>query len=901
MLAVARAAIALTLENTRRFSHPPRVARVVLVALGSTLMLFAGSAPASTPARAAVVITMQPYPTSDTLAEAWSKASGEPTKEPVVVDAGHTGAGDLLGPVESFEGIGNDEQATHAAPPDPEGDVGQDLYVQWVNTSFAIYSKSGRRLLGPVPGSFLWRGLGPPCETTNLGDPIVLYDELSARWLLAQYAVARRSGRYFECLALSNGSDPTGSYTRYLLEMPERQLGTSRLELFNDYTKLGVWSNAYVMTDVEVEPSSNTPLGAGVFALERSAMLAGEPAAGVYLDLPGESPVLPSDLDGRTLPPGDPLLVQVPDAGSAQAPTTVDDVTLRRLHPVFGGSPDATFGPEVHLRTAAAFQPLCPTSPRQCIEQPGTSTKLDALADRPMFRAAYRSFGPSGRLVVLRTVGVGSPARAGLRWDEIVDTGTSLSLKRARTYAPDAASRWTGSAAMDARGDIGLGFSTSNASSYPSIGYSGVRASDETALGEGRLAVGGAAQTESSKWGDYSSLSVDPVDRCSFWYTHEYYPVGRPAPGQGETPWHTRIGSFRFAGCGATPGVDAPAGAGAREGATVTADPGDWADVPGVTRSSLTYEWRRCGADGGGCAGIPGATGSAYRLTSSDVDSTIRVAVRASSPVAGVASALSAPTAVVKPIPAAFPVELAAVSAAEPRSAVRGGKVAFTVRVSNQSDEPGRRSGTATDVVFEDTPPPGSEVVSATADRGPGCDTRSRPVRCPLDFLPAGRTATVVVAVRPVDRGTAENVASVSAAQCPPPCVTTTAAAQVVGAPVLRIVTPARLGRGGRGGATVSARIAIDEPATVTAALRPNGSTGRLPLLRGSRLGGATLRKQATSIALVRTAAGEFGLALRVARGRIRRDRGYVVSIEAVDRDGQNTRLELRISTARHA
>jgi uncharacterized repeat protein (TIGR01451 family) len=871
------------------------------LAVCATFALFTVTAGGARASLSAVRFNLEPYPLLDAAGAETTLASlrgGATQPAPAVV--GHTGGGDLLGPIEAFEGIRNEEQISQGAPPDTEGAVGQDEYVQWVNTSFAVYDKQGLRLFGPVPGNVLWSGMSSTCATSNRGDPTVLYDERAAQWIFAQWAYSSSSGPYYECLAVSVGSNPTGSYTRYVFEIPPRVTGSSSYPLKNDTMKLGVWGDTYVLTDVQFLSSGN-PAGTGVFVLDRPALLSGEAAGGVYFDLPDDAPALPADVEGRTAPPTtDPLLVEVPDATDSTQ-SGHDELTLRRLHVSFGANGTASMGAPVLLETPDSFPTLCKGSPHECVPQKGTPQTLDPVADRPMFRAAYRSFGLSGKLVVLRTVGLGSPPRAALRWYTIDDVGgtvdaaaDSLLLSDYGMYAPDNAFRWMGSAAMDMRGDIGLGFSVSDsASSYPSVSYSGIRAGDDAVSGEGSLAVGGASQLWSNRWGDYSSLSVDPVDRCTFWYTQEYYPAGEPVAAEGRTPWHTRIGSFRFRGCGATPRVDVDPVAGAREGTTVTADPGDWSSVPGVTLSGLSYEWRRCDADGGGCVPISGGNGRTYVLTSRDVDSRIRVAVRASSPLAGVASSLSPPTAVVTPVPATVPVTLVATADTPPPDTL-GTDVVYTVRVANASSD-----ATATNVVLTDTPPPGVDVVSAVPDRGPGCgDLTARPLDCDLTFLPASRTATVRIEVRPLARGRFTNSVSVRADQAAP-TASVGAVASVTANPVVMSVGTRRLTRPRRGPAKLRAALTVDEGATLTAKVVPAGRGAPIPLLRGSRFGAATLSTSARSIKTVQQAAGELGLVLRLAPTNVHPGNPYTLLVVATDADGLTTTVRLPLRARR--
>jgi hypothetical protein len=187
---------------------------------------------------------------------------------------------------------------------------------------------------------------------------------------------------------------------------------------------------------------------------------------------------------------------------------------------------------------------------RNCIPQPGTSVKLDPISDRLMYRLQYRNFGGHEAMVLNHTVDVNNTNRAGIRWYELRkpnSPGASWGIFQQGTFSPDATHRWMGSMAMDGMGNIGLGYSASSSTTFPSIRYTGRLAGDplgQMSQGEGTFVNGTGAQTHtSSRWGDYSSLSVDPVDNCTFWYTNEYVQTS------GSSPWFTRIGSFQLPGC----------------------------------------------------------------------------------------------------------------------------------------------------------------------------------------------------------------------------------------------------------------------------------------------------------------------------------------------------------------
>jgi subtilase family serine protease len=448
-------------------------------------------------------------------------------------------------PSRSVEGVGN---VNAVLPADSSGDVGPNHFVQWVNLSFAVYSKGSAttppvRLYGPAPANTLWNGFGGPCEFRNDGDPIVLYDHMADRWVMTQFALPNSFfgllfGPFYECIAISATPDPLGSYHRY--QFPFDKL--------NDYPKFGVWPDGYYMTINQFTSVSLQWAGQGVVAFERDKMLAGLPASAVYYDL---APVdinlggmLPADLDGQLPPAGAPAyFAQVDDDAWGVTP---DQLQLWRFHVDWAAPGSSSFTRTAQLPTAPFDSDLCGYS-RHCIPQPGTAAKVDAVSDRLMYRLQYRNLGTHEALVVNHTVDVDGADHAGIRWYEIRNPGSIPVIHQQGTYAPDSDHRWMASAAMDRDGNIGLGFSVSGAITSPSIRYTGRLAGDPLnamTLGEADLVVGAGSQLHSTgRWGDYSTLVVDPVDDCTFWYTQQYYAVTSDAG------WQTRIGSFAFPTC----------------------------------------------------------------------------------------------------------------------------------------------------------------------------------------------------------------------------------------------------------------------------------------------------------------------------------------------------------------
>ncbi|MEW6402750.1 MAG: carboxypeptidase-like regulatory domain-containing protein [Chloroflexota bacterium] len=444
-------------------------------------------------------------------------------------------------PLQNFEGVSN---VNGVLPPDTNGDVGPNHYMQWVNLSFAIYSKTGTLLYGPAAGNTLWQGFGGACETTNDGDPIVQYDHLADRWMVSQFALPNYpSGPYYECIAVSQTNDPTGAWYRYAFQISATKM--------NDYPHFGVWPDGYYMS-VNQFVNGSTWGGAGAVVFERDKMLLGQPAQAVYFDMYSVDPnlggMLPSDLDGPVPPAGTPnYFAEMDDDAWGYSP---DQVQVWAFHVDWTTPSNSTLTQVAALPTAAFDTNMCAGS-RNCIPQSGTTRKLDAIADRLMYRLQYRNFGAHQSMVVNHTVDVNGADRAGIRWYELRNTGSGWSIYQQGTFSPDATHRWMGSIAMDGLGNMAVGYSASSSTIFPAIRYTGRLVDDPLGTlsqGEGTLINGTGSQTHTaSRWGDYSMMAVDPVDDCTFWYTNEYLQT------TSLSSWRTRIGSFQLPGCGGAP------------------------------------------------------------------------------------------------------------------------------------------------------------------------------------------------------------------------------------------------------------------------------------------------------------------------------------------------------------
>ena len=431
----------------------------------------------------------------------------------------------------SFIGVGKGLGTFNpcCAPPDTNMAVGPNHIVQWANLSYAVFDKTGALLSGPNAGSNFWTGFGGPCETNQGGDPIAQYDRLADRWVMAQ--LANTGGpTYYQCIAVSTSPDPLGSYNRYAYTFTS----------LNDYPKMGIWPDAYYMS-FNMFLAGAFFQGAQACAYDRNAMLAGgsSPAQVCFQQGSGVGSLMPSDLDGAT----------PPNAGEPDFYMNfgTNVINLWKFHVDFANTANSTFTGPTTLNVAS-FSEACGGG--TCVPQPNTTQQLDSLADRLMYRLAYRNFGSFESLVVNHSVAAGSSV--GERWYEVRDPNGSPTLFQQGTYAPttDTNYRWMGSIAMDAVGNIALGYSASSSSLHPSIYYTGREPGDPlgTMQSEGTIIAGSGSQTGGlSRWGDYSAMRIDPADDCTFWYTTEYLQA------DGSFNWSTEVGSFKFNSCTNTP------------------------------------------------------------------------------------------------------------------------------------------------------------------------------------------------------------------------------------------------------------------------------------------------------------------------------------------------------------
>ena len=473
-------------------------------------------------------------------------------------------------PLLTFEGLSNEDNFNifgfRVNPPDPNGEVGPNHFVEMINLVFAVYDKAGNLLAGPIDTGSLWTDFAIPDCTDPSGDPVVLYDQFMDRWLLSQFTTSGLNDPtkpFWNCVAISTSGDPTGTYYRYAFETT-----SDGIFYFPDYPKYGNWTDSYVLTTREFGPTIE--YGIGVYALEKNKMVNGDPnARSVKFFIDGNDPdllplvgdgLLPADPDGKQKPKTDTAIpiIGTQDDDAANYGATFDALNIWDLFIKWKSTPIASLELNIQLPTAPfdSIFPCAPTS-RDCLPQPGIvdpAQYLDILSyrQRPTFRLAYRNFKTYESLVTNQSVEA-TPGVAGARWYEIRrDQNGAYSIYQQGTYDPgDGVHRWMGSIAMDKKGNMALGYSVVNGTTvFPGIRYTGRLAGDplgQMTLGEGTIINGSGVQTNTnSRWGDYTDMTVDPTDDCTFWYVNEYYQTTEPPP---DRKWQTRIGSFKLPGC----------------------------------------------------------------------------------------------------------------------------------------------------------------------------------------------------------------------------------------------------------------------------------------------------------------------------------------------------------------
>jgi len=412
-----------------------------------------------------------------------------------------------------------------ATPPDPTGAVGPDHYVHAVNLVIKMYDKDGTLVAGPTSlGDFFENGV-------NSGDPIVMYDQIAERYFISEFNTANNG----LLIAISTTTDPTGTY--HLYEFP--------LDSFPDYPHYSVWHDAYYMT-------ANKFSGNTVYALEREKMIDGLPAQIVGFTLPDvefnpgtvNSPE-PANLLGTTFPADAPgYIIYLQDDGWGIGSITFDHLKVWEVNLDWDTIGSSSISSPIEIPTMPFESTFAPFGTGD-VSQPGTGQKIDMIGGVISYMVNYRSFGGHNSMTVNFNVDTDGNDRSGIRWFELRnDASNPWNIFQEGTYtsASDSHSRFMGSMAMDAAGNIGLAFNIASGDLPVGIRYTGRFDGDplgEMTVAETTIIDGVGVQTFSNRFGDYAHLTMDP-NNFTFWHTAEYFPA--------TNNWTTRIASFSLSG-----------------------------------------------------------------------------------------------------------------------------------------------------------------------------------------------------------------------------------------------------------------------------------------------------------------------------------------------------------------
>lgn len=409
----------------------------------------------------------------------------------------------LVEPKVVIEGIR--ENDSNAGVPDTNGEAGPNHFIQIINASFfQIFSKDGTAQTEPTSANTIWNQI----NKSSFSDPVVQYDEAADRWLLTDLAATNEV-----LYGVSETSDPLGSWYLYSQITPG----------FADYPKYGIWPNAYLLSINE--GSGDFP----VYMLNRQQMLAGAETVDIQrIDIPGINgafpTVTPMDWNSPIAPPSDEVYVVRMNDDSWNNGNE-DQVEVWKINIDWDDSNNTTFDVD-NVPVSAFDSDGCTLNGGfQCIPQQGTNQGIDGIMTIVMNNVAYWNFGTHASAVVTFSVDATGGNISGIRWMELRKLAEGeWTLYQEGTYAPDdGLHRFIPSIAINSNGDIGLAYSVSGESIYPSLRYTGRSGSDPLGMmtvEEYEFATGLSSRS-GDRYGDYAKMSIDPVDD-SFWFTSEY-------------------------------------------------------------------------------------------------------------------------------------------------------------------------------------------------------------------------------------------------------------------------------------------------------------------------------------------------------------------------------------------
>jgi hypothetical protein len=465
------------------------------------------------------------------------------------------------------------------------------------------YPTTGKVLFGPVPANNVFKNFTGNCEARNSGDVVARYDQLADRWLIVLPLFSRGpvrpdqpepfgpadgarasvpgvagqpgkaeqmfvpppppppapgdtagrgnrgrgrgagapqgpQGPYSMCYAVSTTSNPLGSYYRYEFLRP----------YFPDYPRPAIWPDGYYIptstTDNRISPTIASQKHACV--ADRAAMLAGKPATEQCMIVENVNFFNNTDIDGKVLPPkGAPNIMIA--GGGRQLDTLLTDsvVNVWQFH-VDWKDPSKTKIDGPTAISVAPYSYLCGGQLTNCVPQPGTERGLDSQGDKIMQRLVYRRLGGHESILATHSIAT-AEGGGGVRWYEfrVNEKTRKVALYQQGTYLGDGQYRWMASGTIDKFGNIGMGYSYGGPTHFAGQRFTGRRPNDplgKLTFAETILAEGEAAQTNTLRWQDYTTGTLDPDDDCTVWYVGDYFK-------KDATSYSTKIGAFKMPGC----------------------------------------------------------------------------------------------------------------------------------------------------------------------------------------------------------------------------------------------------------------------------------------------------------------------------------------------------------------
>ena len=473
----------------------------------------------------------------------------------------------------TFEGIDASQVAGAQFDVDPNGAVGTKQYMEWVNDFYQAWDKTTLAPVWPTPQTG-WQ----PWINSNMsncygfagGDGLVMFDHLALRWIIAKRGT--QTGAYYYCIAVSNTDDLSSTSLKwhtYAIAL-DSILGSNSFghTYYPDWPKLGTWWNAYYVSfDLEDVDNGFQEIGVVVCGLDRTSMLAGtvNPRTPQCFSNPSPIPLkgglyyghslIPADMDGKTAPSTSrhEYLISIqnpPHDGVTTTSNTLNlwDFKLNWVNPSSSSLTKTSI--VVPTYTPGCYEITNPAN-TFCIPEPSTKTTgnyLDSVGDRMMPRLDYRNFGTYESFLVSQTVqtGIAGNQQTGIGWYELRGSGTPALYQSGAIPVGTTAYRFMPSIAQDHTGNAVVGYSISSSSTHPSIRASRWNLVSKTAPVEFNIFTGTGDQENTFNWGDYTSMTVDPVDDCTFWYVNQYLSANQTG---NSISWKTRISKFKVSGC----------------------------------------------------------------------------------------------------------------------------------------------------------------------------------------------------------------------------------------------------------------------------------------------------------------------------------------------------------------